>query len=81
MPNTKTENLSFYCERLFDAFDKIKPLDVTLSVGGAEMSLAAGYNIDDLIIRADKQMYIAKQEAHATGKHQLRVEVNLAIMA
>ncbi|MCF7354781.1 GGDEF domain-containing protein [Vibrio sp. CK2-1] len=75
LPNTKAENLIYYCERLFGAFDKIKPLDVTLSVGGAEMSPAAGYNIDDLIIRADKQMYLAKQEAHATGKNQLRVEV------
>ncbi|GLT14281.1 GGDEF domain-containing protein [Vibrio algivorus] len=75
LPNTKAENLSFYCERLFDAFDKMKPLDVTLSVGGAEMSPAAGYNIDDLIIRADKQMYLAKQKAHTTGKHQLRVEI------
>lgn len=81
LPNTKAENLSFYCERLFEEFDKIKPMDVTLSVGGAEMSPAAGYHIDNLIIRADKQMYLAKTEAHATGQHQLRVEVEIAELA
>ncbi|MFV0574428.1 MAG: GGDEF domain-containing protein [Vibrio sp.] len=74
LPNTPAANLSFYCDRLFAAFDKVKPLDVTLSIGGAEMSPKAGYDVDALIIRADKQMYQAKQEAHKTGKHQLRVE-------
>lgn len=78
LPNTKAEALSFYCERLFEAFDSLKPLDVTLSVGGAEVSPANGYNIDDLIIRADKQMYLAKQHAHKTDQSQLRVEHQVA---
>lgn len=74
LPNTKSENLSFYCERLFREFDKIKPLDITLSVGGAEVSPKTSYDINDLIVRADKQMYNAKQHSHLSGVHQLRVE-------
>ncbi|OEF23550.1 GGDEF domain-containing protein [Vibrio rumoiensis] len=75
LPSTKVENLAFYCERLFAEFDKLKPLDVTLSVGGAEVSPQSGYDVEALIVRADKQMYLAKKRAHESKTHELMVEV------
>lgn len=77
LPNTKAENLPAYCQRLFVEFDKIKPLDVTLSVGGAEVSPEKGFDIESLIVRADKQMYRAKKRAHQSGEHELVLETDL----
>ncbi|MBD1576813.1 MULTISPECIES: GGDEF domain-containing protein [Vibrio] len=76
LPNTKVENLTFYCDRLFAEFDKIKPLDITLSVGGAEISPENGFDIENLVHRADRKMYEAKQLAHKSGKSELILDLS-----
>ncbi|MGB2078697.1 MAG: GGDEF domain-containing protein [Vibrio sp.] len=76
LPNTPIVNTPVFIKRFLEAFDRLCPYGVTLSIGGAAVNPELGYEIKDLVGRADKEMYQAKEIAHGSNKHE--VCLNLA---
>lgn len=71
LPNTPIENASVYINRFLAEYERLRPYAVNLSIGGASVNPEQGYDIRELIQRADTEMYRAKEAAHASGRHEV----------
>lgn len=71
LPSTPLDKVHVYIDRLLKQFDLLRAHPVSLSVGGASVNPVQGYDLRNLIMQADREMYGAKMTAHKSGKHEV----------
>lgn len=62
-------------QNLLAEFDNLCPYPATLSIGCASINPVQGYNLKEMLRRADTEMYHAKKAAHQSGRHEISLDL------